>query len=574
MKKNRIFTIITIFALMLLLASCKNSTETGENNNEIEEIISGTTEIPHGSTSNNVVERPVTNIIGDFQYPQNPAQELRNALYNDVNVRGIPMVISEVESITFGNMEHSQITINFTDSDNICVVLFANRNVMRDFEILLNDQPSPSFTMAFKDHDRPQDMIMVLTSIIKYLSPDLSLEEAERLATMQDRTISTDGFSQPLDIGGYQVQSRYTNPFVFLQTPNFDAKLGVTVRAIRQLWLGAIDTASAHLIASPYDYNLLGLSFWDEERHPEVIYGDFIVKNTTQNLCWRHGCTSVTVEVESISGRRFLLSLDTWARFHDPYEFGIGQQHTLFLDLQHSQGIIYAVQLTESMDFNSRGQEQEADMLSLDFIDSVRVWPEEYDGTLLDVHFMTSAFGPLCIFPVLEGQRLGGDTVWPTERYNPIWDDYTFYGWFDNPDFLGEPYTNETPIYQETRLYPKWIYSGPGGIWPRAYRGVIHGVDGNNLSVGQSLSITVAGYNMNLESPQDKRFRWVPLSWRLSDGTSGYFAGEANFQASIPLSSIGEQGLYITYLEEVFDRVRWQQTGQVREVRERSLLVK
>jgi len=46
----------------------------------------------------------------------------------------------------------------------------------------------------------------------------------------------------------------------------------------------------------------------------------------------------------------------------------------------------------------------------LDFIDSVRVWPEE-DGTLVDVHFMTYAFGPLCIFTVLEGQRLGGDMI-------------------------------------------------------------------------------------------------------------------------------------------------------------------
>jgi len=49
------------------------------------------------------------------------------------------------------------------------------------------------------------------------------------------------------------------------------------------------------------------------------------------------------------------------------------------------------------MAFNSRGQAQSADMLSLEFIDSVRAWPDE-EGTVLEVHFQTYAFGPLCIF--------------------------------------------------------------------------------------------------------------------------------------------------------------------------------
>jgi len=279
------------------------------------------------------------------------------------------------------------------------------------------------------------------------------------------------------------------------------------------------------------------------------------------------------VEVESMSGTQFSFNHDTWQWFRNPYEFGIGQMYTIFLGLQFNEGIIYAVQRTESVNFNSRGQKQLSDMISLDFVDSVRVLPEEYEGTLLEVNFMTTAHGFLCIFPVIKGQVLGGDTVWPTERYSPIWEDYTFVGWFDNPDFLGEPYTNETIIYQDTMLFPKWMYSGPGGILPRAYRGVIRGIYENNLVVGQNLLITVAGYNMNLESPLDKRFRWMPISWRLSDGTSGYFSDEVTFQASIPLSRIGEQGLYITYLEEVFDRVNWQQTGQVHEVRERLLVI-
>ncbi|MCL2854446.1 MAG: hypothetical protein FWE21_02380 [Defluviitaleaceae bacterium] len=346
-------------------------------------------------------------LIGDFQYPENPAEELRDALNTDVNKRRLPMTISEVESITLDNIKYSQITINFNYSNNVGIILFSNGDMRHNYATMLNGRPNPLFTMAFKDHNRPQDMVMVLTSVINRLSPDLSLEEAERLATIQDITISTDGFSQPLDIVGYQVQARYTNPFAFLQTPNFDAKLGVTVRAIQQLWNGAIDIGNAHLTTGSRDYHLLNLPFWDEEIHPEIVHGDFVVTNTWQYLCWRHGCTHVTVEVESISGAQFSLHLDTWQRFRNPYEFGVGQWYTIFLGLQFDRGIIYAVQRSESMDFNSRGQKQLPDMLSLDFIDSVRVWP-------------------------------------------------------------------------------------------RAYRGTIYGVDDNSPSVGRNLSITVAGYNMNI----------------------------------------------------------------------------
>jgi len=128
---------------------------------------------------------------------------------------------------------------------------------------------------------------MLLTSVIRYLSPDLSLQEAKRLAIMQDRTISIDGFSMPQDIGGYQVQARYSNPFVHFQTPYFDAKLSIRVRAIRQLWHGALDISNFHPITGPNDYYLFNLSVWDELRHPIGVYADFIVKDTWHHITWQ-----------------------------------------------------------------------------------------------------------------------------------------------------------------------------------------------------------------------------------------------------------------------------------------------
>ena len=576
---------LAALAILLLIAACGNATPERQQDANPTLPHSGTRQ-SNTTTQPNIMTQPSTtdapanthpptsaSIIGDFQYPENPAESLRTALANDVTYRSLPMAISAVENIVFNNMEYAQITIDFIDSGNVALILFSNRNTRHNFDIVFNDKPNPSFNIAFKDHENTQDKIMLLTSVMLYLSPGMSLTEAERMATNQDRTISTDGFSQPLDIGGYQVQSRYTNPFAFKETPNFTAMLGVSVRAIGQLWNGAFYTGNARRL-TPENYHLLNLSFWEEDRHPAVVYGDFLVLDTSRYITWQHGATSVTLEVESMSGARFMLRLDTWMGFPNPYEFGVGQVYTIFYRINFRPGVVYAIQRTESTDFNVRGQEQSFDSLSMAFIDTVRVWPEDTEDTLLDVIFMTYAFGPLSFFPVVEGQSLGGDIVWPTARFNPMRDDYTFYGWFDNQDFAGAPFTNETIIYQETMLFPNWIYSGPGGPAPRPYRGAIIGLDDATvLTAGNNLEIIAIGYNMAVEAPLEKRFRWVPIAWRLSDETWGNFTTEAPFFAHVPLAHAGETGLYIIYMEEVFDRIKWQRTGQIREVRERLLTV-
>jgi len=568
--------IIASFVAMFIfsMASCGrrsniNDSTTANNveiTNDIDADVSG------GLVS--IPDYLASNIIGDYKYPENPAIKLRNSLENDVIDRSLPMTIGEVSTIVFGNRQYTQIKILFTDNGNECVILFLNRYIDFDVEVLQDGHDNPSFTMAFKYHENYWDMVMLLTSVLLHLSPDLSLDEAKGFAALQDSTISIDGFSMPLDIGGYQVQARYTYPHVFYPTLYFDAHFGVTVRATKQLWQGAIDTSHFYYISGPDDYHLFNISFWDESRHPEGIYADFIVTSTRHYRCWRHGSTSVTVDVLTMSGRSFTFLLDTWTRFHDPYEFGIGQKYTFFIGLSFNEGILYAIQRSESVEPNSRGQAQSFDVLSLDFVDSVRSWPEE-DGTVLEVHFMTYAFGDLNIFFVLEGHGLGGDIVWTKEEYYPIRDDYSFHGWFDNIYFEGEPYTNETPIYQMTNLFAKWVYSGPGGIIPRAFRGEIHGIDNvNDFYVGQDISIISMGYNMNLELPEDKRFRLVPIAWRVSDGGDGIFSNMMPFTANISLNHIGEHVLYISYREEVFDGVVWQVTGNVREVRERLLTVR
>jgi len=75
-------------------------------------------------------------------------------------------------------------------------------------------------------------------------------------------------------------------------------------------------------------------------------------------------------------------------------------------------------------------------------------------------------------FAALEGHGIG-EKQWPND---PAWESYTFIGWYDNLEWDGNPYSKDTPIYQDTYLYANWKYSGSGVIWPRVHRGNINGL--------------------------------------------------------------------------------------------------
>lgn len=574
MKKS-IAVMAIIVAFALVFTSCGNK--------KADYIDDGTANIDFTDNGGSndagfTVDKKKGEIIGDFQYPENPPEELRNALESDINERGLPMAISDVETIEFDGKECSQITITFSDgNENICIISFTNKYLDYGYEESLDGRDNPSFTMAFKDPDNSRDMVTVLTSVIKYLSPDLSFEEAELLATKQDETIGADGYAQPSDIGGYQVQAQYTNPLVFVSTPDFEAKMGVKVRALKQIWRGTMDTGNCQELITPEDYKHLTTHYnsWDEGNHPSIVYADFIVKNTWRDQSYLHGETWVVIDLESMTGQQYSISLDTWA-FPNAYEFGVGQQYTMYIGLDYTSGvrggIMYAVQQSESEEFNSRGEQHPLDYPTEAWYDHLwRVEPEG-EGKIYNVYFVLKSQTWGEAFAALEGHGIG-EAQWPGS--SPEWDNYTFVGWYDNLEWNGSPYTKDTPIYRDTHLYARWKYSGSGGIWPRAHRGDIQGIDeGGSYSARQELTITVNGYNMNLESPKEQRFRWYPVSWRLSDGTSGSFSIEAPFQATLPLNSKGEQCLYITYLEEIFDGVDWQETEQICEVEELLFQVK
>lgn len=563
--KKAIAFVITI-AITVTLVSCKDQTVKKENG---ENLATGVENKMNSVTDeknlNSAEKEKKAEIIGNYQYPENPAEELRNALASDVNKRGIPAEISSLNSVEFNGNEYTQINITFSGgNENMCVISFTNKYF--DYEETLDGKDNPSFVMAFKDPDNSQDMIAILTSVIKYLSPDLNLEEAERLATKQDETISTDGYSMPQDIGGYQVQTIYTNPHVFFRVQDFEAKLVVKVTALKQMW-GTLDTQRCQELKTSGDYSVLTreYAYWEENEQVDMVYSDFIVKNVWQNQSYLHGETWEIVDVESMTGQQYSFNVDTMRPY--VYEFGIGQRYTLYIWLRYYGRIMYAVQQSESAQLNSRGAVQPIDYPAGNW--SRRIDPVG-EGTVYDVYFGFQSQSAGEIYAASEGSGIG-ETQWIDD---PVRENYTFVGWYDNPYWNGSPYSKDTPIYQDTYLYAKWKYSGSGGVYPRARRGNIQGIDeGSSLLLGQKLTVTATGYNMNLESPKDQRFRWTPVNWRLSDGSNGSFSSEAPFQATLSLDSKGDHRLYITYMEEIFDGIDWQKTSQSHEVEEIMLQI-
>ncbi len=73
---------------------------------------------------------------------------------------------------------------------------------------------------------------------------------------------------------------------------------------------------------------------------------------------------------------------------------------------------------------------------------------------------------------------------------------------------------------------------------------------------------------MHIEIPNDQRFRWVPVGWKVENMIVGEFSEKSPYSAAFSIDSQGGYKLYITYKEEIFDGIAWQETGQMREVEE------
>ncbi len=282
---------------------------------------------------------------GDFRYPTKPVTELKNFLESDIKKRGLPLTVSDIESVKWDETERLEFFIRHLDnSENACVVSFTISSPNYDCSLDGND--NPSFTIAFKDPEKSQDMVTVLISVIRYLSPDMDLEEAKRLVIKQDDTISIDGYSTPQELGGYQIQAHYTNPHIYFTTKDFEAKLGVTVTALKQIWGNEIDFSLCQKLSDSNEFSVLSHNATLEDDYSDkAVYADFIVKDWWVHEDYLHGDIETRVTVEAMNGETYSLRLNY---LRTPYELGIGEKYTLYISPNPYGAIIfYAKQLNK-----------------------------------------------------------------------------------------------------------------------------------------------------------------------------------------------------------------------------------
>ncbi len=271
-----------------------------------------------------------------YTYPENPVSGLKSFLESDIAERGLSMEIGKVERVYRGGKERREFEISFTGgSDNACVVSFNAGN----------DRDSQSFLLGFKnakqswessEAQEAQEMIEVLSSVLLYISPDLSLEEAKRLAVRQYETISPDGLSIPQDVGAYQVQAHFDN--------NFVASMGITITALKHIWGGDIFIDQYRVLNTERDFNVLKLypPLGNAVSEETAVCAEFIVKSYRVVEEPMHSDITAYIEAESPYGEMYTLCLDPTVT---PYAFGIGEKYTFFISPnRYGARIIYAVQ--------------------------------------------------------------------------------------------------------------------------------------------------------------------------------------------------------------------------------------
>lgn len=280
-------------------------------------------------------------LYGDFVYPDNPLDDLKNYLAADIENRGLPLRLGDTMEHTESWANAMLFTAYFTDHHNACVFSFASNNAygMNDF-YAVDGKDNPSFTIALKDPDNAEDMVLILTSVIMYLSPGTSESEAQQLAMGLDDSITVDGYSIPKDIGGYQVQAHYTNPHAFFSTPEFLSQYGVSVYALKYIWGRGIDLSIYTEMTSETDYAILSNM---NSPNAGTVYGEFTVVDWWYHYEPVHGDPYLYVIACSPYGTEYRLMVNP---LQNPYEFGIGEEYILVVGYYHQPTIIYAIQHT------------------------------------------------------------------------------------------------------------------------------------------------------------------------------------------------------------------------------------
>lgn len=281
---------------------------------------------------------PSSEVIA-FEYPANPPQALHAALQNAAYEYDLEFIIGEINAWETSGGKYQEIPVHWRgEKEHSCLISFFTP--IETVPIYGANRPGrddASFTIAFQDPEAMEDMVTLAVPVLQYADPHLDWNTALAMAEYLLDTLTVDGFSEPIDVKGYQFQLHYTNPHEYYQSGSFVANMGLSVKALSRIW-GDFDM-SGYSEMTPALYSAGGRNGSPEKVHVVGNVTDWYKKLDS------YGTPETFVTVEYGDGATCRLRMNY---LMSPYEFVLGGKYEFYVMLSHPRGpaLIYATQLS------------------------------------------------------------------------------------------------------------------------------------------------------------------------------------------------------------------------------------
>lgn len=280
---------------------------------------------------------PLPGEVIAYKYPADQAQALRDALHKMAEAWELEFTVGEVSIWSDNDGERREIPIYWRgEQAHSTLISFYTPGPGVISASTHTGRHDVSFNIAFQDPEAMEDMITLAIPVLMYVNPDLNWDTALAVAQNLLDTLTVDGYSDPMDIGGYQFQLHYRNPYIYFRSGDFIANMGLSADALDSIW-GDFDT-TGYPDMTPALYSAAG-----RDGSPANVRVTGTITEWYKKLDY-YGTPETFVTVSYGGGDTCLLRMNYPTR---PYEFALGGRYEFFVMLNHPRGpaLIYAIQL-------------------------------------------------------------------------------------------------------------------------------------------------------------------------------------------------------------------------------------
>lgn len=278
-------------------------------------------------------EAPPPGEVISYTYPADPPKALKNSL--DKAAGGVDFTAGEIRTWSDVYGERLEIPIYWRGEREHATLIsfYIPEDIVYDDARATGREAS--FTIAFIDPEAMEDMITLAIPVLQHIDPGLGWDGALSIVENLLDTLTVDGFGDPVEVGGYQIQLHYTNPHIYFKSRDFTASMGLRVTALGSIW-GEFST-TGYPEMTPELYAAGG-----RDDNPTHVRVTGTVTEWYKKPDY-YGTIETFVTVEYGDGNICELRMNYQ---NSPYELALGSRYEFFVMLNHPRGpaLIHAVQ--------------------------------------------------------------------------------------------------------------------------------------------------------------------------------------------------------------------------------------